>query len=459
LPQSAIKEALALHQAGQWQQAEKIYRQLLAEDEASPDPLHLLGLIEAERGQIDLGINMIERAIGLNPKMAAYHHNLAGLYRRVGRFDAAIARFESAISLNPIYGEAYQGLAEMKHFDAGDPLGQQLTSLLQRTDVPDRERSYLQFAAGKFFDDVGEPATAFGHFKQANRLAGRPFSIQDQRAFFKDVIYHARDLPSDQGGMESSNEVTPIFVVGMPRSGTTLVEQILASHSGVVGAGELSDIAQLLRPIIHSLASGRMTQTQLQVSLGHVRQRYLDVVSKFAEADVRYVVDKHPLNFQYLGYMHWLWPQAPIIHVVRDPLDTCVSCFFQNFTHGQNYSFDLTHLGLFYQEYRRLMRHWSEDLKGAVTEVHYERLVEDPESSIRRLLERCDLSFETACLSFHSTERVVETASFRQVRQPLYRHAIGRYKAYAAYLLPLARALGLEDRLPIVVSEGSRLSE
>jgi hypothetical protein len=227
----------------------------------------------------------------------------------------------------------------------------------------------------------------------------------------------------------------------------------------VVGAGELSDIGQLLRPIIHSLASGRMTQTQLQGSLGHVRQRYLDVVSKFAEAGVRYVVDKHPLNFQYLSYMHWLWPQAPIIHVVRDPLDTCLSCFFQNFTHGQNYSFDLTQLGLFYQEYQRLMRHWSEDLEGWVTDVHYERLVEDPEKSIRQLLERCGLSFEAGCLSFHSTKRVVETASFRQVRQPLYRHAIGLYKAYAPYLLPLARALGLEDRLPIVVSEGSRLSD
>ena len=458
LSQSRIQEALALHQAGQWQKAQVIYRELLAEDEASSDPLHLLGLIEAQQGRIELGIEMIQRAIELNPSMAAYHHNIAGLYRRVGQFDAAIGHFESAIALKPTYGEAYQGLAEMKRFEEDDPLGEQLTRALARTDLADRERSYVHFAAGKYYDDIGRSATAFGHFVKGNQLADRRFSIKDQRTYFKEIIYHLRDLPFDEEMTQETHPVSPIFVVGMPRSGTTLVEQILASHSLVEGAGELNDVAQLVRPIIMGLAQSDLSQDRLRSMRIQARRRYLDIISGFAESGTRFVVDKHPLNFQYLGYIRWLWPEARIIHVVRDPLDTCVSCFFQNFTHGQNYSFDLTQLGLFYREYQRLMRHWNSELGRTMVEVQYEALVENPEAAIRQLLQDCGLSFEASCLSFYATHRVVETASFRQVRQPMYSRSVGRFKAYAPHLSTLARALDMSDRLPIVVSEGNQLT-
>jgi tetratricopeptide (TPR) repeat protein len=456
-----LRSGMKLQIAGRYAEAEQIYRRVLEGNPESHDALHLLGLIRAESDRDEEGIRLIESAIQKQPNAAAFHHNLAGIYRRNGRLKEAEAKFREAIRLKQDYGEAYQGLAEMVTFEAGDPLLDQIKEQLATSSISASQASYLHFAAGKVLDDQTEYSAAFEHYQQGNKAAKRKFSTSEFRQQTKDSLYQFSPALVDKLSAGGSDSRQPFFVVGMPRSGTSLVEQILASHSSVYGAGELNDMKFIARDGMHLTRSSSyypkfVSKLSLQ-QLGVLANDYLD---RTRRADFAHVVDKHPLNFVFLGLVLLLFPHAKVIHTTRHPLDTCLSCYFQNFTKGQDYSFDLETLGEFYLDYLRLMDHWHQLFPGRILNVVYEDLLGDIEGQTKRMLEYCELDFEPECLSFYENQRAVKTASFMQVRQPIYQTSKGRWHNYESQLAPLAKKLGIvaiPTETPITISTLGRL--
>lgn len=436
--------------------AEQTYLELLKEYPDLSDASHLLGLVRAAQECDEEAIELIEKAIRLNPLAAAYHHNIAGIYRRLGQFDQAETGFRRAIELKPDYGEAYQGLFEAVRCEASEPILSKLSEQLNNTALDGQAQSYMHFAAGKVCDDAGDFKRAFRHYLKGNKLAGKSYDCTQNESFFKDIIYQNSSelMTMNQGAGHLSD--LPVFIVGMPRSGTSLVEQILARHSGVFGAGELHDLRWVIESATRQSPDKRPFPFWLAdinpASFRLMGETYLARLSAHGKGGqyIR-IVDKHPLNFQFLGLIRQILPNAKILHITRDAMDTCLSCFFQNFTKGQDYSFDLRSLGTFYNQYRRLMSHWVSLLPGSIHEVNYERLLQDPETEIKEMLQFCNLEFEPGCMVFHETQRVVKTASFHQVRQPLYQNLKNRWLNYQRQLQPLANMRGVGKTEPVMV--------
>lgn len=455
-----LQEAMSHQKAGRLAQAEQIYQAILADDPKQPDAVHLLGLVRMEQDRDGEAVSLMEQALALYPDAPHFHHNIAGLYRRMGRLEEAEARFRAAIERKPDYGEAYQGLAEMVKFKPDDPLFRQIAEQLARSDLADGIRAYFHFAAGKIHDDVKMYREAFHHFREGNRLTHRQFDAQAFRSLVKNLIYHYSPghLRRHQGvGLDTE---VPVFIIGMPRSGTTLVEQILASHSAVFGAGELNDMKRVAASASQFSQFKRSFPDCVpgipKAAYTRLAESYLDqVTSLTGEPGISRIIDKHPLNFQFVGLIYDLYPNARIIHAVRHPLDTCLSCFFQNFTKGQDYSFDLEVLGHFYNDYRRLMEHWEQLYPGRILTVRYEDVVENQEAETRRLLDFMGLEFEQACIDFHETKRKVSTASFMQVRTPIYRSSRQRWLNYRQELAGIARIIGMPIDQPVTISGGN----
>jgi tetratricopeptide (TPR) repeat protein len=455
-----LKQAVKLQLNGKLAEAEKIYLGILDTEPDQPDANHLLGLIRGEQDLDDEAVTLIEKAISQHETAAPFHHNIAGIYRRLGRLDDAEREFRRAIELKADYGEAYQGLGEMVKFSAGDPIERQIQDQLASKQLDERVRSYFNFAAGKFYDDVGDYDRAFEHYLAGNREAHRNFDTAGFRQQTKDTIYaYGSDCVRMHAGAGVDSR-KPIFVVGMPRSGTTLVEQILSSHSGVFGAGELNDmkfiargtttLSEVKQPYPNSIAG------MPRSGYARLGTEYLNRLKRLTPGEeYARVVDKHPLNFQFVGLIMHLFPNAKIIHSTRHPLDTCLSCFFQNFTKGQDYSFDLIKLAHFYNDYRRMMEHWQMMFPGRIHNVAYESVLEDQERETRRLLDFCDLEFEQGCIAFHETDRSIKTASFMQVRRPIYQSSKNRWRNYERQLAEVARTIGVQVVRPVTISRVS----
>ena len=444
--------------AGDIERAAPIYEDILRSDPDNADANHLLGLVLSEQDQSEAAISLIEKALLLNPDAAPFHHNIAGIYRRVGRLSEAKARFQRAIELKADYGEAYQGLAEMIRFERGDPFIARVADQL-RSELPTATRSYMHFAAGKYFDDIGEYQTAFEHYKAGNAAAVKPFDRGQFTAQVKNTLYafSGSHVAANRDAGDASEQ--PVFIVGMPRSGSTLIEQILSSHSGVYGAGELNEM-KLVAKLAGEISRHKSPYPECVSGLAGSAYRrlaadYSQRVRALVPDGFAAVVDKHPLNFQFLGLIFLMFPNAKVIHTVRHPLDTCLSCFFQNFTRGQNYTFDLMNLAHFYVDYQRLMEHWQMLFPDRILTVSYEQMLSDQEGQTTRLLDYCGLSFEAACLDFHKTERTVKTASFMQVRQPIYNTSMNRWRHYAPQLQEIAGVLNIPIELPVTITGNS----
>lgn len=440
-----LKQGVALQKAGQLLQAAQIYSGLLKEDDGNANAWHLLGTVEIARRNFDAAERLIGRALALEPENAIFHHNLAYVLGAKSRMDEAEAAYRRAIALDPGYAEAHFNLAQSIKLKAGDPLIDSLERLLARPRLSRSERCFLGFAAGKAYDDLGDHERAFGHFLDGNaakQARPNPHYASDFLQAILEVC-SAEFLSGRYGG--SGVEAAPIFIVGMPRSGTSLAEQILASHPDVFGAGELPYIDRIAAALGGHVKDGTAYPACLPAvpdsAFTGFAESYLKEALGAAGGAAR-VTDKAPLNFRHLGLILLLFPKARIVHCRRDPLDTCLSCFFQNFAAGQDYSFDLKELGRFYKDYRRMMSAWSEALPAPVFELGYEDLVADLEGVGRALLSFCGLDWHPDCARFFETRRPVLTASRVQVRQPVYASSVGKWRRYEAHLGPLIEALG-----------------
>jgi tetratricopeptide (TPR) repeat protein len=416
------------------------------------NPIHRInlgaGLIAQQR--FDEARRCLEAVAAAHPSEAGAPRELGRMAAILGCFDEALAQLERAHRIDPDNPEVLAGLIEQKGAAITSDEQAAAERLAARTDLAMRLRAQLHFALGKALEAQQAYAAAFEHLAAANRL-GRDELTRQGKAYDPiarerlvdgiiarcDAAFIARHAPHG-----SASEL-PVFIVGMPRSGTTLCEQILSSHSAVHGAGELHDIGDIATVVDRLRQDGESDIPP--ANLVAMAERYVETLRAKAPQATR-VVDKLPVNFQHLGLIAALFPRARIIHCRRDPRDTGLSCFAQNFVKGLDWSFDLASIGHFYRQYRRLMVHWQSVLPMPVLAVDYEELVDNVEDVSRRLVEFCGLPWEDRCLDFHRSKRPVYTSSLQQVRRPIYRSSLGAWRRYEPQLAPLITALEAEDR-------------
>ena len=394
-------------------------------------------------GDFDEALALYEAILASPPGHPKIWMSYGHALKTVGRSDDSIAAYRRAIALQPALGEVWWSLANLKtvRFDAGDIAA--MRAALEESGLGEEDRFHLHFALAKALEDAGENDSAFDNYTAANRLrrAALPHDpAETSRAVDRSIALFTPDFVAGlTGGCEAPD---PIFIVGLPRAGSTLIEQILASHSRVEGTMELPDIPAMAA----RLAEGRGMSAALTAMTAGERhalgEEYLVRTRIQRKTNRPHFIDKLPNNWAQVGFIKAILPNARIVDARRHPLDCGVSNFRQHFARGQAFSYDLADIGSYYADYARLMAHFDAAMPGAVTRVFHEALVADPEAEVRRLLGALGLEFEETCLRFHENTRAVRTASSEQVRRPVNRDGIGQWRRYKDRIGPLRSALG-----------------
>ena len=392
----------------------------------------------ATNGKTDSAIGHYERALAVNPNHAGALNNLGNAFRDLGRFDKAMVYYDRAISIRPVSAEAHYHRAEIKTFKKSDPDLAALEALARRDDLPVTKAPFVHFALAKALEDTGDYARSFEQLRIGNEFK-RGQVHYDERAvsqlFSRIASVFDRNLLESAAGLGDPSAV-PVFILGMPRSGSTLIEQILASHPQIHGAGELEDLAACLPPGFPESVAGLDP-----AALRKIGETYLNRLPAMPEGKLR-IVNKLPENFLHIGLIRLVLPNARIIHTVRNPIDTCISCYSKLFANGQNFTYHLGELGRYHRRYSDLMAHWQNVFPaGAIHHVAYEDVINDLEGESRKLIDYCGLPWDEHCLAFHKNKRIVKTASAVQVRRPLFRTSIERWRRYETGLAPLLREL------------------
>jgi len=397
-------------------------------------------------GDKSQALSAYEKAVAINALHAEAQNNQGAIYSEVGRLEEARQSFSHAIAASPDFVEAHYNLSSLKVYTINDPhLGMLEALHANRSHLNAHARIRYNFAFGKALDDIGNYEQAFAAYEEGNRIQHALLPCNERRAdqlidaiistfsaeFFANKI--------DQRASKSKT-TTPIFIVGMPRSGTTLLEQILSSHASVFGAGELTVLNEVISQITKASSEKLFTESLPKLSkakLQKIGTDYLHQVESLS-AKSAYITDKMPANFFYLGLIYLALPDAKIIHAMRDPMDSCFSCFSRLFNDTMEFAYDQETLGRYYQRYMRLMKHWHQVLpQGTILDLSYEKMVADTEYQSRRLLNFVGLPWDPVCLEFYKNDRLVKTASIAQVRQPIYMTSLARWKHFARHLRPL----------------------
>ncbi len=440
--------APALLGLGRLTEAEAATRYLARIEPKSPQTWVTAGGVAIRLMRQTEAIDAYERALELRPQEAGLRMSIGHLQKTLGRRAESEASYKAALAMDPGRAEAYWSLADLKNYAFSDEEIAAMQRLIDSDPRGPSNEAQLDYALGKAFEQRRRYREAFACYARGAELRRReaPFDIvqfehrcERIRAFFDAAFFAAHRGVGDPSG-------APIFIVGLPRSGSTLVEQILASHSAVEGTMELLNVLNIVREF-DDTAPGRNGYPQAVGSASPQRftelgRRYLEQTAPLLRLVRPRFTDKLPNNFSHIGLIHAMLPHATVIDVRRHPMDACFSTFKQYFAEGQNFSYGLEDLGRYYRGYLALMDHWDAVLPGKVLHVRYEELVRAPEAGIRRLLEHCGLGFEPACLAFHETRRPVRTASAEQVRQPIYTSAVGHWRHFEQELEPLRCALG-----------------
>jgi tetratricopeptide (TPR) repeat protein len=442
--------AIVLYRQNRAAEALGHINQLLAADPTDPGYRNLKAAALSLVGEYIEAIELYEGVLAEHPKQVKAWLSYGHALKTAGRQADSIAAYRRSIDLSPTYGEAYWSLANLKTFRFAPDDIATMTAALARPDLQEDDRLHLHYALGKALEDAADYPRSFEHYAAGAKIrrgqidydAEETTSQLDRsRALFTPAFF------ADRAGA-GFEDPAPIFVVGLPRSGSTLVEQILASHSAVEGTMELPDIVTLARRL-----GERKRKTDAPAYPDAVTALDRDALRKLGEEYIertriqrklgrRFFIDKMPNNFLHAGLIHLILPNARIVDARRNSMATCFSAFKQHFARGQNFSYDLGELGRYYRDYVELMAHFDGVLPGRVHRVVYEELVDDTEGEVRRLLDYCGLPFEPGCLRFYENDRAVRTASSEQVRKPIFRDGIDQWRHYAAWLGPLENGLG-----------------
>lgn len=474
----ALASALAM--LGHDEEAANQFRTLLQKNPALVPAHARLAQLYLSQGRITAALEHQRAALRIDPDNPQLHCNLASGLQLAGRLHEAMGACSQALSLAPGLPEAiacqasilerqgniHAAIEKLEPLLSGSGkapgaalafarlspqlgreeegirlLEEQLASQMPPAATKDKMHKLL----AKLYDGTGDYKRAIAHNNSAHALRKTRFDTDAHDKLVDNIIASLNAAALDTVYGQGHPDKRPVFIVGMPRSGTSLAEQILASHPGVHGAGELADLPELAASLASATNSGshfpfRLTVADSAQFQAHA-QRYLELITQINPNAAR-ITDKLPHNFIYLGVIQTLLPNARVIHIRRNPLDTCLSCYLQDFSSGHAYAYDLTHLGHYYRAYVRLMDHWRMTLRIPLLEIDYEQIVADLEGEARKLIEFCGLPWHGQCLRFHETQRTVSTPSYEQVRRPLYASSVGRWHHYEEWLAPLVEALG-----------------
>jgi len=428
-------------QAGRFDAALASYRQALDRGVSEPEEVHLnRGVIYSDcLRQDDAAERELQAALALNPNYVPALLNLANLREDFGKQAEASALYARVLALQPscyIALARYAGLQQVTGPD--DALVARLRAAIAQPGAPAADRADLGFALGKALDSCGAWDAAFAAYSAANRdsrQSAGPAATYDRRAHERLIDALIAGFRTGQAqAARLPQSARPVFICGMFRSGSTLAEQILSAHSRVAAGGELAFLPSLVRTELAPFPEAMKTVTQTQ--LDGLAARYLEMLASLFPRGDR-VTDKRPDNFLYIGLIKRLFPDARIVHTVRNPLDNCLSIYFLHLDHSMSYALELGDIGHYYVQYRRLMAHWKALYGADILDLDYDALVHEPRPAMEQLTEFCGLEWEEACLSFEQRVGAVKTASVWQVREPLYRRSSGRWHNYAAQLAPL----------------------
>ncbi len=400
-------------------------------------------------GNQEEALRVYRELLAVAPQQADLYLSIAHAEKTLGRQEAAVEAYRDACAVQPSFGDAYWSLANLKTYRFSEPEIDRMRSEEARAAISLADRYHLCFALGKAFEDRGDYAKSFDYYRRGNALKkseSRYSASALERSLNLQSAVCTREFIASRSGSGCAS-TAPIFIVGLPRAGSTLLEQILASHSQVEGTAELAEIPQLVQRLAgqeRNSAVPRYPQILTELSADQLRQFGEKFISDTAvyRTGKPYFIDKMPNNFRHLGLIRLILPNAKIIDARRAPMACCFSNFKQLFASGQEFTYSLDDIGRYYRNYLDLMEHWDRVLPGRILRVQYEDVVMDLESNVRRILAFCGLEFEPQCMKFYRTERSVRTASSEQVRQPIFKEGLDQWRHFEAWLGPLREALG-----------------
>lgn len=442
--------AVVLHRQGRAEEALQELGRLLEGEPRNPGYLNLKAALLARVGDYEESLALYAMVLEAYPNQAKVWMSYGHALKTVGRDAESISAYSRCIELAPELGEAWWSLANLKTFRFSPDQVEAMRTQLSRPDLSLEDRYHFDFTLGKALEDSRQYEQSFQHYLQGNRLRSTQlgYSADENTAHVRrSKAVLTREFLLGRAG-QGCNAPDPIFIVGLPRSGSTLVEQILSSHSQVEGTMELPDVLGIVRDL-----GGRSTRNQpsrypevlMELSGDEFRElgeRYLRQTRIQRKSAAPLFIDKMPNNLAHVGLIHLMLPNAKIIDARRHPMACCFSAFKQHFARGQGFSYGLPEVGRYYRDYVELMAHMDAVLPGRIHRVIYEQMVDDTESQVRALLAYCDLPFEAACLRFYENSRAVRTASSQQVRQPIYRDAVDQWRHYDDWLGQLKDNLG-----------------
>ena len=430
---------------------------MLADEPNNPDLRKLRAATLVRLREYGESIEICESLLDEDPSQITVWTSLGHMLKSVGRREDSVNAYRKAIALAPQFGEPYWSLANLKTFKFTEPELKAMRTHLARPNLSDEDRIHFYFAIGKALEDRAEFAESFRHYTEGNRI--RRKHRHYNAAELSDHVHRCIALFTPEFFADrvswGASTPEPIFILGLPRTGSTLVEQILSSHSGVEGTMELPDIAAIAKsldewkPGPDGPKYPEVLATMEEDALRELGRAYIEHTRVQRKLGTPFYIDKMPNNFTHVGLIHLILPNARIIDVRRHPLACGLSLFKEHFARAQNFSYDLEDIGRYYRDYVELMAHFDAVLPGRVHRIIYEALVNDTETEVRRLLHYCELPFEKACLQFYKNERAVSTASSEQVRSPIFRGGIDHWRHYEPWLDPLKDSVGsLVDAYP-----------
>jgi tetratricopeptide (TPR) repeat protein len=441
--------ALILHRANKSADALEEIERLGARDAANPNYRNLKAAILARLGEYNGAIALYERLLQELPDFyrgwLSYGHAL----KTAGRRDDCIGAYRKSLTIEPRFGEAYWSLANLKTYRFSGADIAAMRAMLERGDLSEEDRLHFHYTLGKALEDSRDYEASFKHYAEGARLRHNTGDYDPEeitQAVARSRTVFTRAFYAERAGW-GAQAADPIFIVGLPRAGSTLIEQMLSCHSAVEGTMELPEIGMMARALggKKRRAQSSYPENALDLDAAAVRtlgEEYLERTQVYRRTGKPFFIDKMPNNWEYAGLIRLMLPNAKIIDARRHPMAGCFGAFKQHFARGQRFSYDLADLGRYYSDYVALMAHIDEVAPGAVHRVFYERMVRDTERQVRALLDYCGLPFEQTCLDFHQNDRAVRTASSEQVRQPIFTSAVEQWRNYEPWLGPLKAALG-----------------
>lgn len=442
-----LQKAKCLARLGRVEEVDAAVKELSGHEMSTAYQCSALALLLTQLGSREDAVDLYQKAIKLQPDNARHYYNIACLQRTLGDINSAERNFDKTISLDPADYESYKVRSDLRRQTAERNHIDELEQLLGAEIKDERGRVQLCYAVAKELEDLGEAKRSFDHLKSGSDLRRKLMKYDVERDLetieaIKRTFGHAVFGTSAEG----SDNSEAIFILGMPRTGTTLVERILASHSDVFAAGELNNFAAQLMTMMRAqnadktLSRDEIVECSAKLDFRSLGDSYLSSTRPFTGHTPKFI-DKMPLNYLYVGLIHLALPNAKIINLKRNPLDTCYAIYKQLFVDAYPFSYDLEELGRYFVAYHQLMEHWNAVLPGVVHTVEYEKLVGDIETESRRLLEFCDLDWQPQCLKFYENREASTTASTVQVRQPVYQSSVGKWRDYEKQMQPVVEIL------------------